>query len=283
MTDSKARTPEDAAGAQQARAQDAPPAIDAASPEDVATPAPWRIGPVAVTPLTGEAALAILARAVATRAGLRLAYANAHTVVLADRDPAYAETLSTFLVLPDGIGMDLAARSLRGEAFPENLNGTDFTPRLLAALPAGTRVFLLGGRPGVAAAAGEAWRRLGIDVVGARDGYFERVEHVAEEIEAAAPDVLLVAMGNPLQEHVIERVGEAAFVPLSIGVGALFDFTAGLVPRAPLWVRRARAEFLWRLAQEPRRLVSRYTVGVARFAGVVRRAKRPRNGTAVAR
>ena len=56
--------------------------------------------------------------------------------------------------------------------------------------------------------------------------------------------------------------------PVAMGVGALFDFTAQVVPRAPMWMRRMKLEWLFRLSREPRRLLHRYTVGIGRFLWV---------------
>jgi exopolysaccharide biosynthesis WecB/TagA/CpsF family protein len=76
---------------------------------------------------------------------------------------------------------------------------------------------------------------------------------------------VLVALGNPLQEQWIDDHQEGLGVPLLIGVGALFDFLAGRVPRAPQWVLRLRSEWLFRLLVEPRRLWRRYVTGNPRF------------------
>src|ERR1700761_3736490 len=80
-----------------------------------------------------------------------LAYANAHTLNVASRNQEFLRVLrEADLVLNDGSGLAMAAR-LRGQTFPANLNGTDFTPKvLLAAADTGASVFLLGGAPGVA-------------------------------------------------------------------------------------------------------------------------------------
>jgi alpha-1,3-mannosyltransferase len=68
-------------------------------------------------------------------------------------------------------------------------------------------------------------------------------------------------MGNPLQELWIDRFGAKTRARLLFGVGALFDFEAGSVRRAPSWVRQLRCEWIYRLLQEPRRLVRRYVIG----------------------
>ena len=82
---------------------------------------------------------------------------------------------------------------------------------------------------------------------------------------ARSADVLLVAMGNPKQELFIQEHLAATGCILGIGVGALFDFLAGNVPRATARVQRWRLEWLYRLVQEPRRLAGRYLVGIPVF------------------
>lgn len=177
-------------------------------------------------------------------------------------------------IVNDGIGLDIAAWLVHRRRFAENLNGTDFIPRLCRRSRRPLRFFLLGARPGVAE---RAARRLAVDygqpVVGWCDGYGEFAAasargELAARINACRADVVLVAFGNPLQEQWILDNDEAIEAPLMFGVGALFDFLAGEVRRAPGWVRRARLEWLFRLCQEPRRLMRRYTVDIVAFLSI---------------
>ena len=193
----------------------------------------------------------------------RIAFFNAHCGNVMARDADYADALMTAdEVLPDGVGVGLAARMSR-QKIAENLNGTDFTPALLKAAAAkGLSVFLLGARPGVAEAAAN---RLcldtpGLRVVGTRDGYDGMVDEAAtiRAVNFARPDILLVAAGVPMQDLWIARNAHRLHPRICLGVGALFDFLAGRVRRAPAWVRRARCEWVWRLASEPRRMARRY-------------------------
>lgn len=200
----------------------------------------------------------------------RVAFLNAHCGNIMARDADYADALATAdEVLPDGIGVELAAR-MSGQTIAENLNGTDFTPALLKQAAAkGLSVFLLGARPGVADAAA---KRLcldipGLRVVGTRDGYDRMADDTAavRAINLAQPDILLVAAGVPMQDLWLARNAHRLHPRICLGVGALFDFLAGRVRRAPLWVRKARCEWVWRLASEPRRMARRYLVGNAEF------------------
>jgi alpha-1,3-mannosyltransferase len=114
-------------------------------------------------------------------------------------------------------------------------------------------------------------------VVGTACGYFggeQEIRQTCERICISRANLVLVALGNPLQELWIARHGEASGATLLIGVGALFDFTVDRVHRAPPWLRRARCEWMYRLASEPRRLAGRYLLGNALFLASVLRDRR---------
>jgi exopolysaccharide biosynthesis WecB/TagA/CpsF family protein len=218
---------------------------------------------VRVDKLTREQAL----RRVDTWEGdcMRILFVNAHTLNLTVGDPRLLDALHrSDLVLNDGIGLSLAAR-MRGERFPENLNGSDFTMCLLdLAASRQWRVFLLGGKPGIAEAAA---RRLTervprLRVVGTCHGFTGADDRaLAERVRRARADVLLVAFGNPLQEVWLDRYLEATGARIGAGVGAFLDFSTGSVRRAPLWMNRLGIEWCFRLLQEPKRLWRRYLLG----------------------
>ena len=164
---------------------------------------------------------------------------------------------------------ELAAK-MDGKALEANLNGTDFVPELLQrAVPTGKSVYLLGGKPGTAQAAAEKLCMLipGLRVVGMRDGYsgLHRTDEVIDDINDSGADIVLVALGVPMQELWIDQNRRDLNAQVVLGVGALFDFLAGNVRRAPALVRKARLEWGWRLAMEPRRMAKRYLIGNATF------------------
>lgn len=193
--------------------------------------------------------------------------ANAHTLNLAHENPGYRDVLrNASLVLRDGVGVEIASR-LVGGRLSYNFVGTDFVPLMLGALAVPrVRVFLFGAASGVAAAAGEALRQLSptVEIVGTENGYVD-FERVVERVQSLRPDVLLVALGNPLQEQWIAENLPRLKARVAIGVGALFDFLAGRVPRAPRWIRKMHLEWLYRLYLEPRRLWRRYVLGNVKF------------------
>ena len=197
-------------------------------------------------------------------------FLNAHCANVRTCNDAYADALTRAdCILPDGIGVELAAR-MQGDQIMENLNGTDFVPTLLhEAARRGLSVFLFGARPGTADAAARklALTIPGLRIAGTRDGHAgaaDSVEVIAD-INASGADIVLVAMGVPIQEVWIDQYRDQLGAKLVLGVGALFDFLADNVRRAPLPVRRARLEWVWRLAMEPRRMAGRYLVGNVTF------------------
>ena len=198
-----------------------------------------------------------------------VAFANANCLNLASADARVRGALSEAVVLNDGVGIDLASQLLFGTQFPDNLNGTDFMPYYLQKTRHHFRIFLLGGKRGVAERAAKRLSQACPDhsIVGWQDGYFAHGEdvQVAQTIRASHADILLVAMGNPNQEIWLRNNLAATDCLLGFAVGGLFDFLAGEAQRAPVWVRSARMEWVYRLAREPRRLFNRYLLGNPTF------------------
>ena len=206
-------------------------------------------------------------------------FVNAHTLNVAAGDPAYREILNAAnLVFADGTGVRWAAR-LHGVRVVENLTGTDLVPAWFrATFDRGHSCFLLGADPLTIELAADFARRTfpGWRLSGYHDGYLTDSLTdgvVVDAINAAKPDVLLVGMGNPLQEKWIHRHLSELRVPVCMGVGGLFDYWAGNVSRSPTWLRRLGHEWLWRLLQEPRRMARRYLLGNPAFFGRVLRER----------
>jgi exopolysaccharide biosynthesis WecB/TagA/CpsF family protein len=127
---------------------------------------------------------------------------------------------------------------------------------------------LLGGRPGVAKrACSELTTAIpALQVVGVRHGFHAHPERDAESINASGAEVVLVGMGNPLQELWLhEHFSGLSRARIGVGVGAYLDFQAGVVRRAPGWMNRCGVEWSYRLAQEPRRLAGRYLLESPQF------------------
>ena len=192
----------------------------------------------------------------------------------------------SLILVNDGIGMQLAALLRFGRGFQENLNGTDFVPRFLREAGRPLTVFLVGSEPAIVGRAAAVIGRLPqCRVVGQCDGFslWQREAAVLEEIALAAPDILLVGLGNPVQERWVLQHWEQLDAKIIFGVGALFEWLSGHRRRAPLALRRLRLEWLYRLALEPRRLCRRYTLGILHFFTLVMAlpaVARPRNKVA---
>ena len=204
----------------------------------------------------------------------QVATANADFVINAESDAELRHILRVAdLVMPDGMPLVWASRAL-GMALPERVTGADIVPAL-AALSAekGYRVYMLGAKPEVAQQAKENLLRAhpGLQIVGCVSPAAQPLESMDDgpllhDINAARPDILLVAFGNPKQEKWIYRNRAALrHVPICIGVGGTFDFIAGQTIRAPQWMQKTGLEWVFRLSQEPKRLWKRYTRDVGQF------------------
>ena len=196
----------------------------------------------------------------------QVSFVNADCVNVACRNPEYLGALQgSDLVFADGIGVRMAG-DLLGQPVRDNVNGTDLFPRLAAALE-GTdkRIYLLGGRPGVAEGVVRWLARNypGVELAGWRHGYFSVAEEaeVLEDIRRSGADLVLVAFGAPRQDVWIRRNLNKLGAKVAIGVGGLLDFFSGRIPRAPRWIRKLGMEWCYRLYQEPQRLWRRYLVG----------------------
>jgi alpha-1,3-mannosyltransferase len=227
-----------------------------------------RIGHVDVDVLDRTTATDLVLEAAAARRPLTVAFCNAHTVNLASCDPQLRNALQGAVVLNDGIGVDLASKLIFGSPFPDNLNGTDFIPHVLASAREPLRLFLLGGEEGVAEAAARTIqaRYPGVEVAGTMHGFFNDAESptIVRRISDSGANLVLVALGQPRQELWAARHGRDLPAPV-LCVGALLDFLAERVPRAPEMIRKLRFEWAFRLANEPRRLASRYLLGNVSF------------------
>ena len=203
------------------------------------------------------------------------AFVNAHCLNIACGNADYRAALAKFdAVWPDGTGVRWAGRIL-GFPVPENVNGTDLFPLLADRLAAeGRSVYFYGARPGVAAqaAANAQKSHPGLVVAGVTDGYVPEDEAV-KAIAAAKPDVLLVALGVPMQELWIQRNRERLNARAVLAVGGLLDFLSGRHARAPMWMRRLGIEWLHRLWLEPVGKFRRYVIGNPLFLWRLRRRR----------
>jgi N-acetylglucosaminyldiphosphoundecaprenol N-acetyl-beta-D-mannosaminyltransferase len=199
---------------------------------------------------------------------------DVHGVMLAHSDPRLDRAhQESDLIAPDGIPLVWAAR-LAGSRGISRVCGPDLLPTVCEhGLTRGWRHYFYGGAPGVAEMVADqlAARFPGLKIVGTQSPPFrpltpEEDEAACAAIRAASPDFVWVGLGTPKQEiWTVEHRGKCGGAIL-LSVGAAFDFHAGLVSRAPLWMQRYGLEWSYRLAQEPKRLWKRYLILAPRFA-----------------
>jgi N-acetylglucosaminyldiphosphoundecaprenol N-acetyl-beta-D-mannosaminyltransferase len=193
---------------------------------------------------------------------------NVHTVMASREDPDLrAALMSSALNVPDGQPLVWALSAL-GHPLPDRVYGPELMARACAraAATTGHRVYLYGGRDQDALMTlGQSLRRRfpGLNIVGAyappfRPLTLEEQAAVVADINDSEADVVWVGIGVPKQEKWMASLRPSLEAPLLLGVGAAFDFLAGLVPQAPPMLQKAGLEWAYRLVQEPRRLWRRY-------------------------
>lgn len=163
---------------------------------------------------------------------------------------------SSDLSIPDGWGIILASKIL-GSPLKERVTGIDLMTKICEmAAKEGYKVFLLGGREGVAERAADALRSMmpGLEIVGTHHGYFESDDEVLKLINGSGADILFVAMGAPKQELWMLRNRDRLNVSVMMGVGGSFDVLSGESKRAPAWMRKFGLEWLYRFMTNPRRI-----------------------------
>jgi len=197
-----------------------------------------------------------VARWIAGQRPRQIATVNPEFLMAARRDPTFRAVLQgAGLCVPDGVGVTLAARYL-GRPLRERVAGVDLVERLAAhAADAGWRLFLLGGAPGIAERAGAVLtcRHPTLTICGTYAGSpaVEDEEEILQRVRTARADVLLVAYGAPAQDLWLARNLARSGAKVGIGIGGALDYLAGVVPRAPRWVRRLGFEWLYRLIRQP--------------------------------
>ncbi len=236
---------------------------------------------VRVDHVTMETALAKVESLLREGGFHQIATVNPEFVVLAQRDSGFRHVLDeTALNVPDGVGLLWAARHL-GQPLTERVTGQELVDRIAAlAAQCGFRLFMLGAREGIAEkASAELLRRHpNLIIAGCHAGSPAPAEEeeIAARITASQADILLVAYGPPKQELWIARNAERLKVSVAMGVGGTFDTLAGVVPRAPRWIRRAGFEWTYRLVREPRRLRRQLAIPYFMWLVVTRGARTAR-------
>jgi N-acetylglucosaminyldiphosphoundecaprenol N-acetyl-beta-D-mannosaminyltransferase len=191
---------------------------------------------------------------------VRIAFVNAHAVNISHINQEFLRNLvESDYVFRDGSGMKILLKMLRKDA-GLNLNGTDLIPQLMAIYREKSAALLGTQEPYLRKAATVAAEK-GLNPVLSMDGFREDKEYL-EAVRDCRPFLIILGMGMPKQERVASLLARNLDYPcIIICGGAILDFMAGKVPRAPLIFRRTGLEWLYRLMREPRRLFTRYVIG----------------------
>ena len=192
---------------------------------------------------------------------------SVHSIVTARQNRAHAQNLmNADMVTPDGAPV---AWTVKGKGHPdqERISGPDLMLKACQrAAETGEKFFLYGGTPASLSRLEEALRAKfpKLNIAGAfsppfRDLTGEEDAAIVEKINSSGAEIVWVGLGCPKQEAWM-HAHRGRINAVMVGVGAAFDFHAGVIKRAPLWMQRSGLEWVHRMAQDPRRLVKRYLV-----------------------
>jgi N-acetylglucosaminyldiphosphoundecaprenol N-acetyl-beta-D-mannosaminyltransferase len=199
---------------------------------------------------------------------------NASKVVSAHTDPKLAEIINGCdLVNADGMSVVWAARLL-GISVPERVTGIDLMQNLVdMSAQKGYSVYLLGATEATLVATSANFVSRGANIVGSRNGYWAASEEegIVASVANLRPDVLFLAIPSPNKEVFLSKHLGSLNSGLVVGVGGSFDVVAGLTKRAPRVIQNLGLEWLYRLAQEPKRMFKRYLLGNSKFVLIVLR------------
>ena len=212
--------------------------------------------------------------------GMHVHFANAYSVALAEQDADLAKTFAAGTCFPDGKPVIWAIRGLHRSLaqYAHQVRGPSFFEELMRqGLSKGVRHYFLGSTPETLEKLSTqlAHRIPGLQIAGSSSPPFRPVSddewrEELKRVEACGADVVWIGLGTPKQDLIAAKLN--GFMPSTyICVGAAFDFSAGNLRHAPAWMQQAGLEWMYRFAQEPRRLWRRYLVGNSAFVAAVAR------------
>ena len=185
------------------------------------------------------------------------------------------------LTIADGMSLVWLSK-IMGSPLKERVSGSDLTPLLAKmAVKKNYSLFLLGGKDNVAYRAARILEshNSGLKIAGCAVPFvhtegskviksIQQDEELVKRINDAKPDILLIAFGNPKQELWFNRNRDKLKVPVSIGIGGTFEFITGSVSRAPKKMQQLGMEWIYRISQDPKRLLKRYIKGLFKFVAI---------------
>lgn len=195
---------------------------------------------------------------------------NVEFIMYAQKDKEFAKILKqSSLSTPDSVGIMIGAK-LQKKSFKERIPGQSYFRKIIElSNEKGYSIYLLGGKPGIAEITKENLKKLfpNVNIVGIHHGYFDKNEEkeVIKEINTLQPNVLFVALGAPKQEKWIYEHRNELKVDVAAGQGGTYDYEAGRIKRAPVFIQKLGIEWLWRLCREPSRIKRQLVLPVYLF------------------
>jgi len=229
--------------------------------------------------LSMEETLLKVRNAIETQKQIQHVVINAGKVVSLQKDLELRESVnSSDIINLDGQAVVWAARFLNKPA-KERVAGIDLMINLVdMAAKEGFKIYLLGAKEEVVSKLAHIYsEKYGSELVaGFRNGYFskEQEKEVIQGIVNAKPDMLFVAISSPKKENLLfQYKDDLRAVSFIMGVGGSFDVLTNTTKRAPIWMRNSGLEWLYRFAQEPKRMWRRYLIGNTKFILLVLKEK----------
>jgi N-acetylglucosaminyldiphosphoundecaprenol N-acetyl-beta-D-mannosaminyltransferase len=228
---------------------------------------------VAVSAINIPMACEIIDGWIQSRKKSYICVAPVSTIVDSHSRPEYRKVLHhADMITPDGMPLVWVAKWM-GDTDIERTYGPDLMLALCAqGQEKGYRHYLYGGTESTCSLLKNVLKEKfpDIHVVGEyappfRSSHVQEDPNVIEEINRLGPDILWVGLGSPKQDYWMYEHRDLLNVPVMVGVGAAFDFIAGIKQQAPLWMRKIGMEWFFRLCCEPGRLWKRYLIGNAKF------------------
>lgn len=196
---------------------------------------------------------------------------NAGKVAEAQKDPKLLTIINNADILnADGLPIKIITQFLYGKK-TDRLGGLDYMDQLATKYPEYKYYFLGSTEEVVKKTVDHYVNKYNMNIVGWRNGFFtdNEVYEIIDDINKKETDILFVALGTPAKEYFLYDNREILKCKFGIGVGGAFNIIAGVSKRAPGWVQKIGMEWLFRVAQEPRRMWKRYLVGNSHFIWLV--------------
>ena len=228
---------------------------------------------VKISNIDDEELLTMIESSINENRKLYISYANANSVNLSHKNHNFKKHLNSFdVVHPDGIGVYLASKMLSTNRLKIRFSGSDFYPKLIErSLDHNWKIFFFGHRNDVLQKIKVS--NPGINICGFAEGYnFDPVK-IVKQINDTAPDILIIGLGQPLQEEVMSFYKDFISCNVFMVVGDGIKVFAGQKIRGPVFMRKIGLEWLIRLLSNPFKYWKRYLLGNPLFLYRIIRAK----------